>query len=95
MAPNPASNPTNEPGNDDPGLRSDVRLVNYKVDQLDKKFDAFTADIKNTYASKGEVNDLREDVKGLRDSLNWVVKSILGAVIAAVLGLILVKGGVH
>uniref|UniRef100_A0A9E8CMZ9 Haemolysin XhlA n=1 Tax=Bosea sp. NBC_00436 TaxID=2969620 RepID=A0A9E8CMZ9_9HYPH len=74
-------------------LKGDVRLLTYKVDELSKKFDTFTADIKNTYASKVEVAEVRQDVHELKASIGWVVKLALGLVITAIIGLVIVKGG--
>ena len=74
-------------------LKSDVRLLAYQVGLLDKKLDRFFEEVKNNYATKSEVENLKGDVNKLNANISWLVKIILGAVVAAVLGLVLVKGG--
>lgn len=78
------------PGDD---LRGDVRLLTYQVGELTKKFDTFSADLKQTYASKDELKEVRQDVHELKSSIGWVVKLALGLIITAVIGLVIVKGG--
>lgn len=82
--------PTPPPADD---LKGDVRLIGYKIDELSKRFDRFSDDIKGTYASKDEVKEVREDVAGLKAQVGWAVKLILGLVITAIIGLVIVKGG--
>lgn len=74
-------------------LKSDVVLLQYQVGQLDKKLDRFFDEVKNNYASKGDLQGLKDDVHDLKSNISWVIKIILGAVIAAVLGLVVMKGG--
>ena len=75
-------------------LRSDVRLLDYKFDQLDKKFDQITTKLENAYATKSELSDVREDVNAIKAQLGWAIKLVVGAIITAVIGIVLVKGGV-
>ncbi|GJE77302.1 hypothetical protein [Methylorubrum suomiense] len=51
-------------------------------------------ELKSTFATKDEFKGLQEQVNGLKNNQSWIVKIILGAVVAAVLGVVLVKGGV-
>jgi len=74
-------------------LKSDVRLLAFQVGLLDKKLDRFFDEVKNNYATKSEVENLKDDMKKVNDSISWLVKIILGAVVAALLGVVLVKGG--
>lgn len=74
-------------------IKSDVRLLAFQVGLLDKKLDRFFDEVKNNYATKTEVDNLKGDMKKVNDSISWLVKIILGAVVAALLGLVLVKGG--
>lgn len=74
-------------------IKSDVRLLAFQVGLLDKKLDRFFDEVKNNYATKTEVENLKGDMKKVNDSISWLVKIILGAVVAALLGLVLVKGG--
>ena len=61
------------------------------------KLNEMAGDIKaiaTVYATKREVDDVREDVKGIKNGIGWAVKIVVGAVIVAVLGLVIAKGGV-
>lgn len=78
----------------DTDLRSDVRLANYKIEQLDKKFDRLTDELKLSYATKSELGELREDVKTLRENIGWAIKIVLAAVFVALVSVVVVKGGV-
>ena len=40
------------------------------------------------------VKDLKEDVDKLNANIGWLVKIIIGAVVVALLGLVIVKGGI-
>lgn len=73
-------------------LRSDVRVLNYQVGELDKKLDRFFDEVKNSYASKGELAGIKEDVVKLKDNLSWLIKLVIGAVVVALLGLVVSKG---
>lgn len=69
-------------------------LLTFKVELLTQKFDEFTKEIKTTYASKTEIADLRDDVVGIKGNITWLLRLVLGLVVAAVVGLVIMKGGV-
>lgn len=75
-------------------IKSDVRLLAYQVAQLDKKLDRFFEEVKNNYASKAYLKNVKDDVDKLNNNIGWLVKIIIGAVVIALLGLVIVKGGV-
>ncbi|WP_331296774.1 hypothetical protein [Methylobacterium hispanicum] len=75
-------------------LKSDVRLLAYQVAMLDKKLDRFFEEVKNNYASKADLKNVKDDVEKLSNNIGWLVKLIIGAVVVALLGLVIVKGGV-
>ncbi|GJD77019.1 hemolysin XhlA family protein [Methylobacterium gregans] len=75
-------------------IKSDVRLLAYQVAQLDKKLDRFFEEVKNNYASKADLKNVRDDVEKLNNNIGWLVKIIIGAVVVALLGLVIVKGGI-
>lgn len=75
-------------------IKSDVRLLAYQVAQLDKKLDRFFEEVKNNYASKADLKNVKDDVDKLNNNIGWLVKIIIGAVVIALLGLVIVKGGV-
>ena len=65
-----------------------------RIEVLGHKFDAFTQELKTTYATKVELSMVDEKVRKVQDNQGWVIKLIIGGVIVAVLGLIIAKGGV-
>ena len=75
-------------------IKSDIRLLAYQVAQLDKKLDRFFEEVKNNYASKADLKNVRDDVEKLNNNIGWLVKIIIGAVVVALLGLVIVKGGI-
>ena len=66
-----------------------------RIDGLGQKFDAFVQELKTSYATKNDLAMVDEKVRKVQDAQSWVIKLIVGAVIVAVLGLVIVKGGVH
>jgi hypothetical protein len=87
----PASSAGAGGGGDD--FRGDMKLLTYKVDELTRKFDKFSDEIKTTYASKTEVAELRDDVHGIKGNITWLLRLVIGLIVAAVIGLVIVKGG--
>lgn len=75
-------------------IKSDVRLLAFQVGLLDKKLDRFFEEVKNNYATKAELDGVKDGVKKLNENISWLVKIIIGAVVVALLGLVIVKGGV-
>ncbi len=65
-----------------------------RIENLGQKFDAFTQELKSSYATKTDLSIIDDKVRKVQDNQSWVIKLIIGAVIIAVLGLVIVKGGV-
>ena len=65
-----------------------------RIEALGQKFDAFTQELKATYATKTDLSIVDEKVRKVQDNQGWVIKLIIGAVIVAVLELVIAKGGV-
>lgn len=53
-------------------------MLSYKFDQLDKKFDTLTGELKNAYATKIELADVRDEVHSIKAQLSWVIKLVIG-----------------
>lgn len=75
-------------------MQIDVAVLKQAVGGIDKKLDHIAVDLRDTYARKTDVKEVEERVKKLNDNISWVIKIVIGAVIVAVLGLIIAKGGV-
>ncbi len=84
----------NEPDTQAVTMRVDVAVLKEKVGSIDKKLDALAASLSNVYATRADMRVLKEDIDGLKSNQGWIIKLIVGAVIVAVLGLVIVKGGV-
>lgn len=74
-------------------MQVDVAVLKQQVSSVDKKLDALAVDLRDTYARKTELKDLGDDVKSLKESLGWVIKLILGLVVTAVVGTVIIKSG--
>lgn len=88
--------PIDDPEADSPAvtMRVDVAVLKEKVGSIDKKLDALAASLSNVYSTKAEMSVLKDDIDGLKSNQGWIIKLIVGAVIVAVLGLVIVKGQV-
>lgn len=84
----------NEPDTQAVTMRVDVAVLKEKVGSIDKKLDALAASLSNVYATRADMRVLKDDIDGLKSNQGWIIKLIVGAVIVAVLGLVIVKGGV-
>ena len=65
-----------------------------RIENLGQKLDAFTLELKSNYATKTDLTIVDDKIRKVQDNQSWVIKLIVGAVIVAVLGLVIVKGGV-
>jgi hypothetical protein len=64
------------------------------LNQLEIKMDRALMDIANltnNFASKGDLSDLETRLKNVEDNQKWVVRTIIGFVILALMGLIIVN----
>jgi hypothetical protein len=75
-------------------MQIDTAVAKEKLDAVQSDVRGIREDLRNVYATKVELKDVAEDVSKLKDHVGWLVKSIIGAFLAAVIGLVLVKGGV-
>lgn len=51
-------------------------------------------ELKSNFATKAELHALEEEVHGLRNWNKWVVQIIGGLILTAIVGTIIVKGGI-
>ena len=78
-------------------LRIAQAVTNQKVEQLVVAINELRGEVrelKSNFATKSDVHALEEEIKGIKGNQSWIVKIIIGAVVTAVLGLVLVKGGI-
>jgi len=75
-------------------MQVDVAVSATKLDAVQSDLRGIREDLRNVYATKTELKDVVDDVSKLKDHVGWLVKSVLGAIVLAVVGLVLSKGGV-
>lgn len=80
------------------GQRNEITLgiMGEKVNNIEKSLEELktwvkelTIKVDDTYATKTELFDIKQDVDDLRNNNKWIVRLILGIVISAVLALII------
>lgn len=64
-------------------IKGDIRAVQEQISALSER-------IENTYVTQKEFAPVKQDVNDLQGSVRWVVITILGVVIIAVLKLVIV-----
>lgn len=58
------------------------------------KLEDDVTDIKTRMAvAESNIKDIKDDISSIKSNTNWILRLIIGAIVSAVLGLIL-KGGV-
>lgn len=75
-------------------MQVDVAVSATKLDAVQSDVRGIREDLRNVYATKTELKDVVDDVSKLKDHVGWLVKSVLGAIVLAVVGLVLTKGGI-
>ena len=75
-------------------MQIDMAVTVQKVDTVLNDVKGIRDDLRNVYATKTELKEVAEDVASLKSNVSWLVKAVIGAVLAAGLSVVLVKGGV-
>lgn len=65
-------------------IKSDIGDIDKQISDLSKR-------IENNYVSKEEFLPVKKDVDALQSAVQWVVISVLGVVIIAILKLVIVQ----
>lgn len=82
---------------DSPLTQRDVENLRITLDKLDRTVEAFRNEIASTYARKDviepQLQNIRGDVDSHSEIFTWTGRLIVGAVIIALLGLVLANGG--
>lgn len=64
-----------------------------EVDKRVVKLESDVSDLKTRMAvAEAGIKDVKEDLSSIKNNTNWILRLIVGAIISALLGLI-VKGG--
>lgn len=65
-----------------------------EVDKRVVKLESDVSDLKTRMAvAEAGIKDVKEDLSSIKNNTNWILRLIVGAIVSALLGLI-VKGGV-
>lgn len=91
------------PGSNEPDLNSLVQLqiaqavTNQKVEEVGRLVTDLRSEVrelKSNFATKADLGELEKKVNDLRNWNSWLVKIVGGIVLTAIVGTIIVKGGV-
>ena len=72
-------------------------VTNAKVEEVGRLINELRSEVrelKSTFATKEELKDVREEVNSLKSWNKWVVQIIGGLILTAIIGTIVIKGGV-
>ncbi|GBU19365.1 MULTISPECIES: hypothetical protein [Methylobacterium] len=72
-------------------------VTNQKVEEVGRMVTELRGELrelKSSFATKAELKALEEEVQGLRNWNKWVVQIIGGVILTAILGTIIIKGGI-
>jgi len=72
-------------------------VTNQKVEEVGRLVNELRSEVrelKSTFATKDDLKDIREEVNGLKSWNKWVVQIIGGLILTAIIGTIVIKGGV-
>lgn len=65
-----------------------------EVDKRVVKLESDVSDLKTRMAvAEAGIKDVKEDLSSIKNNTNWILRLIVGAIVSALLGLI-VKGGI-
>ncbi|WP_267879873.1 hemolysin XhlA family protein [Parageobacillus thermoglucosidasius] len=64
------------------------------MEQRVAKLEADMVDVKTRLAvAESNIKDMREDISAIKNNTTWILRLIIGAIIASLLGLVLKTGG--
>lgn len=72
-------------------------VTNQKVEEVGRLVNELRSEVrelKTTFATKDDLKDIRTEVDGLKSWNKWVVQIIGALILTAIVGTILIKGGV-
>lgn len=83
---------------DDPITRREADALTQALNRLASGVDELRKDMDKTYVRKDvldpQLNEIRGDIDRHADWLTWAQRIVIGAVVLALLGLVLYQGGV-
>jgi tetrahydromethanopterin S-methyltransferase subunit B len=82
---------------DSPLTQRDVQSLRETLDKLDRTIENLRKEMASTYVRQDvyerDLANIREDVKQHSDWLTWAQRIVIGAVLLALLGLVVYQGG--
>lgn len=79
------------------GLHIAQAVTNQRIEELKSMLSDLRTEVRemrSTYATRAELDEVRVSIKRVNDNLGWVIKLVLGALLIAMVGTVLVKSGV-
>jgi outer membrane murein-binding lipoprotein Lpp len=67
------------------------RVLITKLDVKVERLINDVAELRNNFATKEELSTISQEVDAIKNTNTWIVRLIIGAIILAVLGLVLVR----
>lgn len=70
---------------------SRIPLICKNIEGIHDSLQEIKTDLKESYPRKDSIDVIDKKVEELRDNQKWVVRIVVGAVLAAILGLVIIK----
>lgn len=61
--------------------------------RIEKLEDRMTKAETRIAVAESNIKDIREDIASIKNNTNWILRLIIGAIIMAILSLVITKGG--
>lgn len=72
-------------------LDAKITMTNELLKELKEDLKVMRRETRDSFATKETVNELDVRLKQLEDTTRWVIRIVIGSVIASILGLVLIK----
>lgn len=74
-----------------PYICQDIKNFNARGERVEQAVREILEMLEDKYAKKSDIIPIHKNLDGLNDNVKWVVRLVIGAVIAALLGLVIIK----
>lgn len=74
-----------------PYICQDIKNFNARGERVEQAVQDIREMLEDKYAKKSDMTSIHTNLDSLNDNVKWVVRLVIGAVIAALLGLVIIK----